>query len=187
MEKMKAYILLACHISHILPCPFQNICKGIYNNIDTSTTRADVSRQYIYFRPHDFRLVSETQLQYLKDVVIPWIYNILTRITSHRYPVFSTRYSVMCNVYSEYHGTSEIVIISPYRRTNHALFLELGDYLSLQAESHALSFTYYRLRYVVVDGQFPQLDFCSILGPVVQNEIVSQGFVESSTHKIKYA
>ena len=28
--------------------------------------------------------------------------------TIHRYPIFSTRYSVMCKVYTRYHGTSEI-------------------------------------------------------------------------------
>ena len=28
--------------------------------------------------------------------------------TIHRYPIFSTRYSVMCKVYTGYHGTSEI-------------------------------------------------------------------------------
>ena len=28
--------------------------------------------------------------------------------TIHRYPIFSTRYSVMCNVYTSYCGTSEI-------------------------------------------------------------------------------
>ena len=35
----------------------------------------------------------------------------------HKYPIFSTRYSVMCKVYSRYYGTS----------------LKLGDYLSVQA------------------------------------------------------
>ena len=58
--------------------------------------------------------------------------------TIHRYLLFSTRYSVMCKVYTGYHGTSEIehglcvctvdnplCIISPYRRTNHALSLTL--------------------------------------------------------------
>ena len=33
---------------------------------------------------------------------------ILTCITIHRYPIFSTRYSVMCKVYTGYCGTSEI-------------------------------------------------------------------------------
>ena len=28
--------------------------------------------------------------------------------TFHRYPIFSTRYSVMCKVYTDYCGTSEI-------------------------------------------------------------------------------
>ena len=28
--------------------------------------------------------------------------------TIHRYPIFSTRYSAMCKVYTGYHGTSEI-------------------------------------------------------------------------------
>ena len=32
----------------------------------------------------------------------------LTCTTIHRYPVFSTRYSVMCKVYTGYCGTSEI-------------------------------------------------------------------------------
>ena len=57
--------------------------------------------------------------------------------TIHRYPIFSTRYSVMCKVYTGYCGTSEIEHglcactvdnplakargLSPYRRTNHAL------------------------------------------------------------------
>ena len=31
-----------------------------------------------------------------------------TCTTIHRYPIFSTRYSVTCNVYNGYHGTSEI-------------------------------------------------------------------------------
>ena len=28
--------------------------------------------------------------------------------TIHRYPIFSSRFSIMCKVYTEYHGTSEI-------------------------------------------------------------------------------
>ena len=62
--------------------------------------------------------------------------------TIHRYLIISTRFSIMCKVYTGYHGTSEIEhglcaftvnnplakarssgIISPYRRTNHALSL----------------------------------------------------------------
>ena len=61
--------------------------------------------------------------------------------TIHRYPIFSMIYTVMCKVYTGYCGTSEIEhglcactvdnprakassgIISPYRRTNHALSL----------------------------------------------------------------
>ena len=50
----------------------------------------------------------------------------------HRYPIFSTRYPVMCKVYTEYHDTSEI---------KHGLCactadnpsLKLGDYLSVKA------------------------------------------------------
>ena len=43
--------------------------------------------------------------------------------TIHRYPIFSTRYTVMCKVYTGYCGTSEVSsgIISPYMHTNHAL------------------------------------------------------------------
>ena len=57
----------------------------------------------------------------------------------HRYPILSMRYSVMCRVYTGYHGSSEIehglcicmvdnplakaLGLSPYRCTNHALFL----------------------------------------------------------------
>ena len=52
--------------------------------------------------------------------------------TIHRYPIFSTSYSVMCKVYIGYHGTSEI---------EHGLYairsiipsLKLRDYLSVQA------------------------------------------------------
>ena len=60
--------------------------------------------------------------------------------TFHRYPIFSTRFSVMCKVYTGYHGTSEIEhglcactvdnplakareYLSVHRRTNHALSL----------------------------------------------------------------
>ena len=52
--------------------------------------------------------------------------------TIHRYPIFSARYSIMCKVYTEYHGTSEIehgfctcTVDNPP--------LKLGDYLSVQA------------------------------------------------------
>ena len=52
--------------------------------------------------------------------------------TIHRYPIFSTRYSVMCKVYTGYCGTSEIehglctcMVDNPS--------LKLGDYLSVQA------------------------------------------------------
>ena len=34
--------------------------------------------------------------------------NEMTCTTIHRYPIFSTRYSVMCKVYTGYHGSSEI-------------------------------------------------------------------------------
>ena len=67
------------------------------------------------------------------------VFFICTCTTIHRYPIFSTRYSVMCKVYTGYCGTSEIKYglcastvdnplakargLSPYRRTNHALSL----------------------------------------------------------------
>ena len=35
-------------------------------------------------------------------------YNKISCTTIHRYPIFSTRYSVMCKVYTGYCGTSEI-------------------------------------------------------------------------------
>ena len=33
---------------------------------------------------------------------------IFSLYTIHRYPIFSTRYSVICKAYTGYHGTSEI-------------------------------------------------------------------------------
>ena len=42
--------------------------------------------------------------------VVVFVYNIINMnyTTIHRYPIFSTRYSVMCEVYTGYYGTSEI-------------------------------------------------------------------------------
>ena len=52
--------------------------------------------------------------------------------TIHRYPIFSTRYSVICKVYTGYCGTSEIEHgLWPVRSIIPSL--KLGDYLSVQA------------------------------------------------------
>ena len=48
--------------------------------------------------------------------------------TIHRYPIFSTRYSVMCKVYTGYCGKARR--LSPYRCTNHALSLTYIHYLN---------------------------------------------------------
>ena len=71
--------------------------------------------------------------------------------TIHRYPIFSTRYYVMCKVYTGYCGTSEIehglcacTVDNPLAKarglslrtgaqTMLYLSLKLGDYLSVQA------------------------------------------------------
>ena len=49
------------------------------------------------------RAIFDTKLQRSK---IGMIY--CDCLTIHRYPIFSTRYSVMCKVYTGYHGISEI-------------------------------------------------------------------------------
>ena len=43
-------------------------------------------------------------------LVVVLVYNIINMncTTIHRYPIFSMRYSVMCEVYTGYYGTSEI-------------------------------------------------------------------------------
>ena len=43
----------------------------------------------------------------MKSYVVAFSHN-LHCTTFHRYPIFSTRYSVMCKVYTGYCGTSEI-------------------------------------------------------------------------------
>ena len=43
----------------------------------------------------------------LVKVYLP-VTNLFSCTTFHRYPIFSTRYSVMCKVYTGYCGTSEI-------------------------------------------------------------------------------
>ena len=92
--------------------------------------------------------------------------NIIYCTTVHRYPIFSTRYSVTCKIYTGYHDTSEIEHglcactvdnplakarglslrtgaqtkpgdYRPYRRTNHAL--SLNSILPEGAEAHLLS------------------------------------------------
>ena len=44
----------------------------------------------------------------LMQVGTPLCFSTNTCTTIHRYPIFSTRYSVMCKVYTGYCGTSEI-------------------------------------------------------------------------------
>ena len=69
--------------------------------------------------------------------------------TIHRYPIFSTRYSVMCKVNTGYCGTSEIehgLVCAPVRLIIPSL--KLGDYFSVQAHKpcsicHKLSFYIY--------------------------------------------
>ena len=47
---------------------------------------------------------------YIKSLLIYEKFNLkmYTCTTIHRYPIFSTRYSVMCKVYTGYYGTREI-------------------------------------------------------------------------------
>ena len=55
-----------------------------------------------------------------------------TCTTTHRYPIFSMRYSEMCKVCTGYHGTSEIVqVCVPVRSIIPSL--KLGYYISAQA------------------------------------------------------
>ena len=56
---------------------------------------------------NEFQLMD--YLQYRQtNCGITILYHIQHCTTFHRYPIFSTRYSVMCKVYTGYCGTSEI-------------------------------------------------------------------------------
>ena len=60
------------------------------------------------------------------------VYDKTPCITIHRYPIFSTRYSVMCKVYTGYHGTSEIEHGMCACTADNPLS-KVWDYLSVQA------------------------------------------------------
>ena len=52
--------------------------------------------------------------------------------TIHRYQIFSTRYSVLCKIYTGYHGISEqSMVCAPVRSIIPSL--KRGDYLAVQA------------------------------------------------------
>ena len=84
--------------------------------------------------------------------------SINTCTTIPRYLIFSKRYSVMCKVYTGYHGTSEIehglcscsVDISPYRHTNHALTLMLAKARGLSLHIDAKTMLYFSINVLEV-------------------------------------
>ena len=74
-----------------------------------------------------------------------FLWNYMFCTTVHRFPIFSTRYFVMCKVYTGYHGTSEIehglcacIVDNPLAKTQ-GLSLRTGAqtmlYLSLVISS----------------------------------------------------
>ena len=76
-------------------------------NFDFDISRFDflLSEQSTLMCPVAYSLAVDWHLN-KKKVSFCWLK--LNCTTFHRYPIFSTRYSVMCKVYTGYCGTSEI-------------------------------------------------------------------------------
>ena len=119
-----------------------------------------------------------------------------TCTTFHRYPIFSTRYSVMCKVYTGYCGTSEIehglcacTVDNPLAKAR-GLSLRIGAqtmlYLSLneKRESHWHILFHYQMGAGVTTNRHPQKStyiklikesICFISKRVICSPLISRG------------